>query len=193
MTTKSLFHSIDRTWRSLTSITLTFLPENEADARSFITGLIPFIKVTHSPWFLKFSSKESQLRHLNSVWDKDTRQVYSAEEAELDGFLEDDDELNMMDDVFHGTAAVIDLEHNIQKVANLEKNPILYNDVDFISTFHKVTPSSSIKSTQPSTVFQPKIFPRHSGQITPMIPLRLMGVMKIRSQSSWMLNLEFPP
>jgi len=155
MTTKSLFHSIDRTWRSLTSITLTFLPENEADARSFITGLIPFIKATHSPWFLKFSSKESQLRHLSSVWDKDTRQVYSAEEAELDGFLEDDDELNMMDDVFHGTAAVIDLEHNIQKVANLEKIRSYTMTWTLSPPFIKLLPAAALS---------PRSLPQYSNQ-----------------------------
>jgi len=43
---KPLFHTVDRSWRSQTGITFTFLPENEEDARSFIAGLIPFLKAT---------------------------------------------------------------------------------------------------------------------------------------------------
>jgi hypothetical protein len=39
-----LFHSVDRMWRSSNVITFTFLPENEAEARSVIAGLIPFLK-----------------------------------------------------------------------------------------------------------------------------------------------------
>jgi hypothetical protein len=67
MSTKPLFHSVDRTWRSSTGITFTFIPENETDAHSFVVGLIPFIKATHSPWFIKFFSEEAQLQHLNST------------------------------------------------------------------------------------------------------------------------------
>jgi len=67
MSTKPLFHSVDRTWRSSTGITFTFIPENETDAHSFVAGLIPFIKATHSPWFIKFFSEEAQLQHLNST------------------------------------------------------------------------------------------------------------------------------
>jgi len=41
---KPMFHSIDHTWRSTNGITLSFLPENESDARSYIAGLIPYLK-----------------------------------------------------------------------------------------------------------------------------------------------------
>jgi len=61
MSTKPLFHSVDRSWRSSNGITLSFLPENEADARSHVAGLIPYIKASHSHWFLKFFSEEAQL------------------------------------------------------------------------------------------------------------------------------------
>jgi hypothetical protein len=119
MASKPLFHSVDRTWHSQTGITLTFLPENEANARSFVVGLIPYIKVTHSSWFLKFFSEDAQLRHLHSICDKETRQAYLDEEAELDGFLAGDDEFNMTDSPSLGPAVAVDLEHNIQRVANL--------------------------------------------------------------------------
>jgi hypothetical protein len=51
-----LYHTVDRTGRSSNRVTLTFHPENEADARSHIAGLIPFLKATESPWFIKLFS-----------------------------------------------------------------------------------------------------------------------------------------
>lgn len=142
MLNKPLFHSVDCTWRSCTGITLTFLPENEADTRSFVAGLIPYIKATHSSWFLKLFSEDSQLQHLNLTWNSTTRQAYSAEEAELDGFLTVNDELNMLEDS-GGLDMDALMEHNIKKVANQEQVPTLYNDNYSVSTFHKVTPGSS--------------------------------------------------
>jgi hypothetical protein len=61
-----LFHTVDRTWRSSNRITLTFHPENEADTRSHIASLIPFLKATESPWFMKLFTEEAKLRHTSS-------------------------------------------------------------------------------------------------------------------------------
>jgi hypothetical protein len=83
-----LFHTVDRTWRSTNGVTFTFHPENEADARSYIAGLILFLKDSaNNQWFLKQFSEEARLRHATSKWDHETRQAYTAEEAELDNFL----------------------------------------------------------------------------------------------------------
>jgi hypothetical protein len=139
-------------------LTLTFIPENESEARLFVAGLIPFIKATHSPWFLKFFSEEAQLRHLNLVWDEQTRRAYSAEEAELDKFLANDNELNMTSELSGDKHSGLQSEHFTPRVANLEKIPTLYRDMDSVSTFHPITPSSG-SSTQPSTVFQPRVIP----------------------------------
>jgi hypothetical protein len=76
------------------------------------------------------------------TWNSTTRQAYSAEEAELDGFLTVNDELNMLEDS-GGLDMDALMEHNIKKVANLEQVPTLYKDNDSVSTFHKVTPGSS--------------------------------------------------
>lgn len=60
-----LLHTVDRTWQSANGITFTFHPENEADARSYIAGLIPYLKdscVTYNTWFLKQFSEEARLR-----------------------------------------------------------------------------------------------------------------------------------
>jgi hypothetical protein len=38
-----LFHSIDKQWRSENGVTFTFLPENDADARNIVAGLLLFL------------------------------------------------------------------------------------------------------------------------------------------------------
>jgi len=150
---KPLFHTVDRSWRSQTGITFTFLPENEEDARSFIAGLIPFLKATESPWFMKLFSEEAKLRHLHSRWDPTTRQVFSAEEAELEDLLADDDEMNKSDEpTLQGDNSSVEV--TIAQISSLEENPELYKDDDSVSTFN---PAQSRLSTQPSLSFQPRI------------------------------------
>jgi hypothetical protein len=63
---KPLFHTVDRLWRSQTGISFTFFPENEEEARSFIAGMIPFVKSTESLWFMKLFTEDAKLRHLHS-------------------------------------------------------------------------------------------------------------------------------
>jgi len=60
---KPLFHSVDRTWRSSNGITLTFLPENESDACSFVTGLIPFLQsLVHASILWRSQAMPPQLK-----------------------------------------------------------------------------------------------------------------------------------
>lgn len=68
-----LFHTIDRIWRSENGIVLGFLPENEANARSFVAGMIPYLRAMADPWFLKAFTEEAKIRHLNNKWDAKTR------------------------------------------------------------------------------------------------------------------------
>lgn len=122
-----LFHTKDCKWCSTNGITFTFHPENEADARSHIAGLIPFLKETANPWYLKLFSEESKLQHATSRWDTKTRQAFSAEEAEIDNFLDDDDELNLTEEQNIGVRRA-KVEVNIPQVAELEKFPEIYKD-----------------------------------------------------------------
>ena len=89
-----LFHTIDRQWRSENGVTFTFLPENDSEARSIIAGLIPFLRHTANPWYMKMFTTEAKYRHASSKWDQATRQVFSIAEFEIDEFLADDDEYN---------------------------------------------------------------------------------------------------
>jgi len=143
-------------------VTFTFHPENEADARSYIASLIPFLKESfNNPWFLKQFSQDALLWHSTSKWDHETRQAYTAEEAELDTFLQEDDELNLTDDApMDRISKTSGIEIKIHKVADSEDYPPMYHDTDSISTFHPVTPSHS--STTPSVRFSPKSIPLSS-------------------------------
>jgi len=155
-----LFHTVDRLWESDTGVHYGFLPENEADAMSFVTGLIPFLKETASPWFLRFFSEEAKVNHANSKWDPKTRQSISAEEIEIDEFLADDDELNKTDEptaVRTRKSTQDNIEIHVPKVAARETFPTMYNDTDSVSTFNPATPMTASTSHQPSSVFTPKI------------------------------------
>jgi hypothetical protein len=88
---------MDKAWHP-NGITLTFHPENEADARSHIAGLIPFLKATKSPWFMKLFTEEAELQHTSSRWDIKSRQAFSEEEDKIDNFLQDDDEMNLTEE-----------------------------------------------------------------------------------------------
>lgn len=85
--TSSLFHSIDKQWRSENTVVFTFLPENKPNARTVVFGFIPIIRDENKEWYLKLFTNKASLRHSSSKWDPETRQVYSAEENELANFL----------------------------------------------------------------------------------------------------------
>jgi hypothetical protein len=89
---------MDRQWRSENGVTFTFLPENDSEARSIVAGLIPYLRYTVDPWFMKMFTTEAKYRHASSKWDQATRQVFSIEKFEIDEFLADDDEYNKTDE-----------------------------------------------------------------------------------------------
>jgi hypothetical protein len=130
--------------------------------------LIPFIKETHSPWFLQFFTKEAKLRHATSKWDAKTRSVYSAEEAEIDGLLAEDEEMYRLD---HQTTMPMPdnpaVEIHKPVVAEEEAFPKMYTDNDSVSTFN---PAPQWNSTQASTVFTPKFLyaePKETSEDSP--------------------------
>jgi hypothetical protein len=85
--TSSLFHSIDKQWRSENIVVFTFLPENKPNARTVVFGFIPIIRDENKEWYLKLFTNKASLRHSSSKCDPETRQVYLAEENELANFL----------------------------------------------------------------------------------------------------------
>jgi len=156
---KPLFHSLDKQWRSENGVTFCFLPENEADARTMIAGLIPYIRDTHDPWYLSAFSTEAKLRHKSSTWDHKTRQVFSAEEAEISDFLTEDDELNHTNiptEEKTQTQTNPDVEVNVP-LCTEDTCHHFQNDADSVSTFHQGGASVTSGYSRPSAVFQPRI------------------------------------
>ena len=157
-----LFHTIDRQWRSENGVTFTFLPENDSEARSIIAGLIPFLRHTANPWYMKMFTTEAKYRHASSKWDQATRQVFSIAEFEIDEFLADDDEYNKTDEptadkptrTFTHDESYIQVEVPI--IIDPEESPKMYEDSDSVSTFRQTDhkPSSSVS---PSKTFTHKI------------------------------------
>lgn len=92
-----MFHSIYKQWRTENVVTFSFLPENKSDARTVAVGCIPILRDKGHEWYLNMFSNDSKLRHVSSKWDAETRQIYSAEEAEQAEFLAEDDEMNQTD------------------------------------------------------------------------------------------------
>jgi hypothetical protein len=124
----------------------------QTDARSVIAGLIPFIKEMHSQWYLQFFSEEAKLHHATSKWDVKTRSAYSAEEAESDGFLAEDDEMNKMDNVpGYRTQSMLSIAIHRPRVSNMGEFPSMYKDSDSVSTFN----TKKANSVHTSTVFTP--------------------------------------
>ncbi len=76
-----VFHSIDRTRRSDSSVTFTFLPENKSDARMYIAGLVPYLRDTRDACYLKPFTEEARAHHQSSVWDPIEKQVSSTSDV----------------------------------------------------------------------------------------------------------------
>jgi hypothetical protein len=154
---KPLFHSLDKQWRSENVVTFCFLPKNKADAGTMIAGLIPYIRDTHDPWYLSAFLTEAKLQHQSSRWDHKTRQVFSAEEAEISDFLTEDDELNHMDIPTEEKASIQpnpDVEVNVPPCTEDTRHHF-HEDADSVSTFHPSGASVASAYSRPSAVFQP--------------------------------------
>jgi hypothetical protein len=142
-------------WRSTNSVSFSSLPESELDARSMIAGLISFLKATYSSWFMQLFLEEAKIRHASSKWGPKIRSAYTAEEAELDDYLEEDDEMFAAEDAYHSNPMkTLEVEINKPEVAELETFPKMYNDEDSVSTF---IPSASKHPVQVSANFQPRV------------------------------------
>jgi hypothetical protein len=99
--------------------------------------LVPYLRATADPWFLKAFTEEAKMRHINSTWDAKTRQIFSAEEAAMDGFLSQDDRLNKTDEpTLPKQVKETHIEFNVPQVADSKSFPAMYNDQDSVSTFN---------------------------------------------------------
>jgi len=87
-----------------------------------------------------------------------TRQAYSAEEEELDRFLDEDFKLNFMEVSLQEGKKHPSVDFSFQPVAHMEKFPSMFKGMDSVSTLHPVTPSPpSVAAGSASVKFNPKI------------------------------------
>jgi hypothetical protein len=140
-----LFHTVDKQWRSDNVVTFTFRPRHEAEARSIIAGLIPFLRDEGYDFFLRMFSPDAQARHASSKWNSETRKVSFIKEEELAEFLAGDDDLNLSDEpTQERLSRAQDLQtgntHVEFDVPPFTANnfPSMNNETDFISTFHPI-------------------------------------------------------
>ncbi len=104
---------------------------------------------------MKLFMAEAKLRHIHSRWAPNTRQVFSAEEAELEELLADDDEMNKSDEPTL-KRNFSSPEINIPTGAFLSEDPVIYQDDNSVSMFNMA--QHAIR-TQHSVKFTPKVIP----------------------------------
>jgi len=125
---KPVFHTVDPVWGTDNGVTFTFIPENEAEARMFIAGLIPYIRDTLGEGHLQPFTTEAVDRHADSVYDSTTRQISSITDIWIHNSLALNGEFNFTanpNDIFQATSRV---EVN-------EEIPSNFKDSNSISTF----------------------------------------------------------
>lgn len=143
----SLFHTIDKSWGTESGITFTFVPENEEEARMYITGLVPFIRDTTNDWYLSFFSADAISRYSDAAWDPTTNQLASTSDVWVNGSLVVDGDLNGAPT--DNTNQSIDITN--PPTMNSSDIPTILRDDDSISTFQTTTGPPTQNSNTPMT------------------------------------------
>jgi hypothetical protein len=90
----TLFHTIDRQFKSDTIVNFQFHPENALEANNLIAGLVPFLQDSGHSFHLKMFTPEALQRQAKAKWNPETREADSETDAELANLLAEDDGLN---------------------------------------------------------------------------------------------------
>jgi len=94
----TLFHTIDKQFKSDTIVNFQFPPEHASEAHNLIAGLVPFLKDTGHIFHLKMFTPEALNRQAKARWNAATREADSETDMELANLLAEDDDLNFMDE-----------------------------------------------------------------------------------------------
>jgi hypothetical protein len=89
---KPVFHTLDPAWGSDNGVTFTFIQENEAEVRMYISGMVPYIREMYGEELLKAFSADSVERHSDSIFDLVTKQISSTTDVWIKNSLALDDE-----------------------------------------------------------------------------------------------------
>jgi hypothetical protein len=90
----SLFHTLDRQFKSDIIVNFQFHPDHASEAHNLIAGLVPFLKDNGHVFHLKMFTPEALQRQAKARWNKETREADSETDAELANLLAEDDDLN---------------------------------------------------------------------------------------------------
>ncbi|MFN9981232.1 MAG: hypothetical protein ACK53Y_15005, partial [bacterium] len=94
----TLFHTIDRQFKSDVIVNFQFHPENASEANNLIAGLVPYLKDHGYLFHLKMLTPEALQRQAEEKWNRLTREADSKTDAELANLLAEDDDLNFTDE-----------------------------------------------------------------------------------------------
>jgi hypothetical protein len=143
----TLFHTIDRQFKSDIIVNFQFHPENALEANNLIAGLVPYLRDHGHNFHLKMFTPEALQRQAKSEWNRTTREADSETDAELANLLAEDDDLNFTDEPTMEKVKATDIhqdEPNHEEafvsvqVPNFsaEHMPSMNLDEDSVSTFH---------------------------------------------------------
>jgi hypothetical protein len=152
-----LFHCVNKGWKEGSTVVFHFLPNNESEARMYISGLIAYLRATTLPWYLDLFKPMARARSLSTTWDPSTKQLTSILDSNFtDTLLQDP-----LYDLTNSAAAFLSASQNESGISNNSITfdvPIsdgtsigFYRDNDSISTFRSKTRSVLKKKEKTST------------------------------------------
>jgi hypothetical protein len=129
-----VFHAIDKAWGLDNGVNFNFLPENESEARMYISGLVPYVRDAAGEWYLNAFTTEAIETHQDSTWDPETKQISSTTDVWVKNTLTMDEELNYTE---FPTEEPVTVQFNIPNFRQQQSNPSpIFKDQDSVSTFH---------------------------------------------------------
>jgi hypothetical protein len=139
----TLFHTINRQFKSEAIVNFQFHPENASEANNLIAGLVPFLRDSGHSFHLKMFTPEALQRHAKAKWNPETREADSETDAELANLLAEDDDLNFTNEPTLEKAIKLhdQTTKNTSVTSNIpsfpkEHMPSMHNEDDSVSTFH---------------------------------------------------------
>jgi hypothetical protein len=135
-----LFHCVNRGWKEGSTIVFHFLPNNESEARMYISGLIAYLRATALPWYLDLFKPVARARSQGTSWDPTTRQITSL----LDSNVTETLALDPLYDLTNSDAALLSSSATSIDIDVPSSDGIslgFYKDTDSISTFRSAARS----------------------------------------------------
>jgi hypothetical protein len=142
-----LFHCVNRGWKEGSTIVFHFLPNNESEARMYISGLIAYLRATALPWYLDLFKPVARARSQGTSWDPTTRQITSLLDSNFTETLALDPLYDLMNSdaaLLSSSATSIDIDVPSSDGISLG----FYKDTDSISTFRSAARSALKKKKE---------------------------------------------